>query len=288
MTKKTRYLLILTGFVCFLIFAPFIVLYVRGVSFDLKGRAFVKTGILAIKTEPKSTQIFLDGKLKSDDGGDIKFLVPKEYEIKISKPGFFDWVKRLPINSGEVTWVTPLNDKLFLLKNEPESTKLASGVLDFYAGRNRLFYLNENGLTVASLESVSGRKNYPLPNPVNDIKSISVDERFFLLATSSLEKSNILMVFDAQNEKFWDISTLPESSTAFKFGPDGQLLSLEKAGLYQTDFTANSKNLILKGVKAFSFQDGNFYYIAGDETGDELFVSNAPGALATTLLKNLP
>ena len=74
----------LLGFVVFLILAPTIVLYVRGITYDFSKKAFVTTGILAMRLEPKDANIYLNNKLKRESS-DIKFILPGEYDVTVKR-----------------------------------------------------------------------------------------------------------------------------------------------------------------------------------------------------------
>ena len=89
MSKKTRYLLLLLGFVFFILFAPIMVFYVTGLKYDLKTGKFESTGILAMRSTPSSVNVLLNGKIVRKSDGDIKFLLPGEYNLSLQK-------KRLP------------------------------------------------------------------------------------------------------------------------------------------------------------------------------------------------
>jgi hypothetical protein len=115
MTRRSRYIILLIGFIAFLIGAPLIVLYIRGMSFDPETGKLVNTGILAVRSEPKDSAIYLDGDLKEEEEADIKFLRPKEYELVLRKPDYFDWRKRVSIKANEVTWAQGSTDKIHLL-----------------------------------------------------------------------------------------------------------------------------------------------------------------------------
>ena len=82
----------------FFILAPAIVFYVSGIAFDFSSRRLVKTGSFVINTDPNKAEIFLNGALARKNSGNIKFLTPGEYDIKIQAPGYFDWTKRFSAN----------------------------------------------------------------------------------------------------------------------------------------------------------------------------------------------
>ncbi|MCX6797283.1 MAG: PEGA domain-containing protein, partial [Candidatus Doudnabacteria bacterium] len=150
MSKKARYLIIATCFVFFILASPLIVLYVRGIGFNFKTGEFYKTGILAVRVEPKSTNIFLDAKLVKKSEGNIKFLKPTEYFVALEKDGYQKWSKRLEVNTGKVTWANPENNKIFLFLESPQDSSINHETLNFYVQNDKIFYLTNSGLTVVT------------------------------------------------------------------------------------------------------------------------------------------
>jgi len=89
-----------------------VVFYSSGYRLDWNpqknGKIIVQTGGFFFKAEPKQANIFLNGKLskKTDfffGSALIENLLPKDYNIKISKDGYFSWEKKLTIKEKEVT-----------------------------------------------------------------------------------------------------------------------------------------------------------------------------------------
>ena len=118
MTLKTRRILYIFFILLFCILTPLISFYASGYKLS-SGLKIQKTGILIVDTEPKGAKIFLNEKiqqkfinkiLKNNDKYlstpvKIKNLSLGEYNVKISKQGYWDWQKKLSIKSGESTYI---------------------------------------------------------------------------------------------------------------------------------------------------------------------------------------
>jgi len=111
MTKKTRTILFLVFLILFLAITPTVVLYSQGYRINFNpsdnGKIITQTGGLYLKTEPKQSEIYLDGKLakKTDflfGSVLIDNLLPKEYKIEVKKTRFISWEKTLEIKEKEV------------------------------------------------------------------------------------------------------------------------------------------------------------------------------------------
>ncbi len=289
MTKKIRYLILALGFVVFIILAPVIVLYVRGMVYDFKTHSFVSTGILAIRTDPKNADIYLNGKLKSKTSGDIKFLLPGEYEVTFKKQGYNDWTKRLVIQQSQVTWASPYLNKTYLLLKNPGSKIFDNSVLDFYNQNGQLTYLTADKLVRASASDINQKQTYQLPKPVNKILAVDTNGSNFILAynTASSSKKTILN-FNFANGQFTDISELFGKPSDFQFSANGQLFANDSDDLYQIDVNAKSKTLIADSVNAFYFQANDLYATQKISTSTELWISQTPYTQPQILIDSVP
>jgi hypothetical protein len=105
MTLRNRFLLVGFGAIVFAISTPVIVLYALGYKFDLRSRQVLKTGTMVVYSEPNDANIYIDDKIqKSKTDATIRFLLPGDFNIKVSKPGYQSWTKRLNVRSSLVTW----------------------------------------------------------------------------------------------------------------------------------------------------------------------------------------
>ncbi len=289
MTKKSRYLLIAFGFVVFFLFAPIIFLYVSGISYDFASGKFFQTGILSVITEPKTVNIFLGNTLLAKSSGNIKFLLPNEYNVKLQKEGFFDWTKRLEVKAKEVTWAAGKTDKIFLLKNPPALNALDSSVIDFAVGSGTLAYLSQKQFVFASLSNPEKNNKYPLPKIVNKIQ-LSPNGKIALLTGLPLELKTApeILIFSSSSKKFTDISELFSNPDEIKFSSDNELYALENQILYMINLGQQTKTLLLNNVLTFTFQENNIYYIQKNGNSEDLMAAQMPLAESIALFKNLP
>jgi len=133
MTKKTRTILFVLLVILFLVLAPLITFYSWGYRFDWESKKITATGAFYFKVLPKSSQIYLNGKLakKTDfffGSAYLENLLPKKYQIKIQKDGFHPWEKSLEIKEREITRL----ENIVLFTQSPNFTFLTKNVLDFF------------------------------------------------------------------------------------------------------------------------------------------------------------
>ncbi len=108
MRNNTRKAILLIMLVLFILFAPTLILYSQGYRIDLKNRSITQTGGLFLKTQPKKTEVFIEGESRSQTDfffGSvlIENLLPQKYDVEVKKEGYHSWKKTVEINPKEVT-----------------------------------------------------------------------------------------------------------------------------------------------------------------------------------------
>lgn len=104
MSKYRLYIFLLTiGVVAF--FGTIISLYARGYRLNPKDRKLDPNGLLVLKSQPDSAQIYVNGELKTATNATIP-LSPGTYDVSVKKEGFIEWKKRLTIDKEIVTEAT--------------------------------------------------------------------------------------------------------------------------------------------------------------------------------------
>ncbi len=284
MAKKFRYLLLLLGFIVFIVLAPLIVLYVRGVTYDFDKKAFVTTGILAVRSEPKDAGIYLNNQLKKETSGDIKFVAVGEYEVSVKKDGYFPWSKRLTIKSGQVTWSSPIFNKIYLLLKNPITQNLVNKVTDIYGRADSVAFITDESLNIVPINNPANPKIYPLPEILTAITYVDTDLNNIILTVP--DKKTFL--FKKSSGQFYDLSGLFKDQVDFDFN-NGELFALSNSTLYKINSDKKIKTPLFSDVKAFNFQDGLLYFIQS-KPGENpvLFTSQAPFTFSQELIKNLP
>ncbi|PIR94864.1 hypothetical protein COT95_01865, partial [Candidatus Falkowbacteria bacterium CG10_big_fil_rev_8_21_14_0_10_37_6] len=126
MSLAKRRLLYTAFILLFFIITPVIFFYAAGYNFNLNSGSIERTGILMIKTEPRNAQVSLGERKKHNWLYDIIYgdkilttplklrnLLPGDYEVTISKEGYFDYRKQINLLSGR----TVVLDNILLVKN---------------------------------------------------------------------------------------------------------------------------------------------------------------------------
>ena len=132
--KRTVFFWILT--LSCLITIPLIVLNAAGYRFDASRGVFVYSGTITFKSNPQSVNVTMDNKPadsqqtnKINNSVNLGGLLPKNYNLAISAPGFQTWTKEADVSSGLATefW------NVVLARNNYPKTRLgADGTQRFF------------------------------------------------------------------------------------------------------------------------------------------------------------
>jgi|SRR3989344_1197951 len=292
MSKKFRYLLIILGVVVFVVSAPLIVFFVRGVKYDFKEKKFVSTGILAIKSDPKDADVYLDGVLAKNSSGEIRFLEPKNYLVTLKKDGYRQWEKTLTVLPDKVVWISPENGKIQLLLDNQAPQKLAQGVVDFVLWPGRLISLNSKELVFSNSLGLETVEKFSLPKDASKILASANYKYFLLTKEASKESPSHVLWFDLPQKKLFDLKTLFETANLplpiFDLSGEGELFALLEDNLYRINVENSSKQLLLSKISGFKIFEKTLYYLVKEEKGLALIAKDLETGEALKLQGGLP
>ncbi len=246
MTLKIRRLIFYGLILVFAIVAPTTILYSAGYSLDWQEKRLVKTGAFYFKSLPKGAKIFMNGELQDTTPALIDRLVPKEYQIKISKDNFFSWSKKLEIKPSLVSearniLLVPKNPQLNLVSQEATSTKdyfltpeekriylqafaAATSTLKDLAGwtvyQNNIYYLQSSNLILYKIDLAGLTKEQISfePLPISE-KSYQIEVRADQI--SVFEPGGRLYLFNREKKVFEPIA---EKTEGLGFSSDNKKL----------------------------------------------------------------
>jgi len=191
-SKKRRFLLILCV-IFFILIAPIIILYSCGYGIDIKAKKIVKTGGFYFETSPQKAEIFIDNKAKGKTDRFIQRLLPKEYQIRISKDGFYEWNKKLRIESQKTTEAR----NIFLLPKNISKELITDNISDDFSLEQ---YLQKNKASKNNYE-ISSQDKSTLPKDQN-YQFIISNTRY-----AALSDDNKLYLFDPDKKEFMLIAS---------------------------------------------------------------------------------
>ena len=108
----------------FFIVLPFIIMSATGYRFNIKKNVLQKTGIIFLESKPENVDVWLNGKLVDNKTpARMTNLLPNEYEIKLSKEGYYDWQKTVQVYESQTTNLQYIR----LFKKDIEANNLIEG-----------------------------------------------------------------------------------------------------------------------------------------------------------------
>lgn len=292
MSKKIRYFLIVLGCLFFLTAAPLIVFFVRGLKFDFKEKKFIATGILAMESDPKDAEVYLDGKLVRTSQGEIRFLEPRDYRVSLKKNGYRPWEKILTIEADKVSRISPQGNKINLLLNSQTAQNLAEKIVDFEIWGSGLLVLTQKTLLIGDSPDLQTAQSLDLPKTATKIQA-SQDHKYFLLTEEPANETPAhVLLYDRVSHQLSDLKSLFETTKAslpiFAFGPEGQIFALLEGKIYLINAKNSSRQLLISAVNAFTIQGQTLYYVAQEKNSLALLAYDLETAKKTTLLEGLP
>ncbi|MDP2586477.1 MAG: PEGA domain-containing protein [Candidatus Komeilibacteria bacterium] len=245
MNLRTRRFLVLGLALIFLVLSPLLILYGLGYKYNWQKNRLEKTGVFFIKSFPKDADVFLNGdRHKKTTPSQITRLLPKIYEVKISKEGFLPWIKNLAIQSQTATFIEDVS----LIYQTPKITAVVEGIF-------------------TELLPDSNRENFALIEQLGDEQILwhyNAGDNKITRLYSSAEQPLALVGWSSSNKKI-----------LFKAGNHFLTVHKDSPGL-TTDLQNLTKG-VLTDVKWHSQNDNLLYGL----TGSQLLLINLPANTAT-------
>lgn len=170
MEKVRRSIFFWTLTLLFFIIAPALVLYARGYRIDFQKGVFVHSGTITLKANPQDVQISLNGKLEKATASrinnylNVSGLIPREYRLTVSAPGFNDWSKKTEVHSG----VSSEFWNILLTRQEYSRTAYATeSVEKFFISPEDKFIALENPQDNATTVNILDIKNNKIAQNYN-------------------------------------------------------------------------------------------------------------------------
>jgi hypothetical protein len=271
MQLKTRRLLFFASLIMFLIASPTVIMYSLGYKLNLKTFKIQKTGGIFINIDYQDYKVFIDDILKksvskplfTQQGVLIPNLIPKPYNLKISKNGYKSWEKTLKVESGIVTEIK----NVFLVPENLSTLELDNDILDFALSNSKenLVYIKDN--TLISLNIKNDRKiKIKLPETLNG--TVKILKESFNKNIIYLENDDNILKIDIKTQGII-LAKKPKSKKYIKILPnpkDSNLLftiSNENI-LYELDVEKNLKTELTKNVNNFYVTGESIIYTTKD------------------------
>ncbi len=284
----------------FVLLGAYLVITAQGWVLDIKNFKIVKTGSLYLRYSPTDAAIDINGKPSNASPGIltsgvlISRLIPDDYDIKISEPGYLPWRKTLTV--GEATVTSESQIKLW-----PETWNFkgvaTSSISDFWlTGAGAVLQLKDGTLHLDG--SMLRGQQVTLSDPNSSILISSDGKSYFLTDLGNPKiPVNISNLFNELIQS-QSSSTAVEVPKQFFLHPfnGNKILITTGNGLYSLDWKRDSLIKLTSVKNVVSAAASNNEVFLEDENGN-LVVSNiflqtssvyGPGLPANGIMKPSP
>ena len=281
MDKRIKRLLILVFAIIFLIGGPLAIFYSRGYRFDFETKKIVKSGAFYFRTQPESCEIYLDGKLKKKTdflfgNAFVKNLLPKKYNIRIEKEGYFPWEKTLEVKEE---FVTEAKNIILFSKNLNFSLSL-SDIEDYFFSPDKkkiiLEKTNKEGWTLKILDLEKNTQELFLEEKCLTKKESQFrnlnwnsDSRMVLIETEIEEDTKYFIVNLLEEKQIFPLGYGDIQEISFNPNNSQEIFFLKSLNgsksLFQANFlTQELPKVILKSLITYKISDGNIFWLSPD------------------------
>lgn len=287
MEKIRRSIFFWTLALIFFVIAPTLVLYARGYRIDFQKGVFVHSGTVTLKTNPQNVQISLNGKSEEatasrmNNSLNIAGLIPREYHLTVSSPGFNDWNKKTDVHSGMASeyW------NILLTRKEYAKTAYTTGLVEkFFISPEDKFIALENsqdgtiGINILDIKNDEITQTYSFPDwqfiPEERKENIewSPKEDYLLIPLQKKviienEEKTVFFYFvaDPNKETYFNLNEFLEKSniknTRWHPANKDYLFFLEGTDLFRASITdKNDLILVDQDVSSFDLAENGVYY----------------------------
>lgn len=280
MSKKLRFLVILSLILSFFVLAPLLILYSQGYHFYLDPESnrikITQTGGIAIKVNPNGASVFLNGEFTErtsllSSSVYINNLKPQKYNIKVEMESYYPWEKNLNVEEKHVAEAK----NILLIPRDLEFRNLTSATEDFWIISEKEIILKEY-----SPEEEWSLKIFDLENNLKSHliseKEISSKKPALLGLKYSSDLEEIILKIDLKERMIFYIIDLKQSSPELtpldfleidieevEFNPQNPetLFFFRNGTLSQTNISGKNPQIVLQEITAYQFVQNNIYYL---------------------------
>jgi len=127
LSHGTRISILITYIIIFLLLCPILILYASGYRYDWQQGFPRRTGAISITVEPTDVKIYANNieiprevdvqTLSYKDEVRLTSAPPGKYTIKITKPGYYDWIKDVEVKEMQTVYI---KEAILMKKNDPK------------------------------------------------------------------------------------------------------------------------------------------------------------------------
>jgi len=263
--------------VAFSIAAIILVFLAAGYKYDIFSGRLEKTGMIYLKSEPRSVSVFLGDELKAQKTPiKIPYLTPGTYSVKVSLKDYLDWQQNVRVKAGEVSSFDRI--VLFLKNRKIKTLTKNAASLKLAPNKNLVAYTNKikNKLSLLNLANNHTQELYQSKKTIK-ILSFSANSQKILIN----DTGNGAMIIDRRNLQKNTILKKITSKTLTKLTWNpvnfNYLYGLANKRLYKIDLIKNSAKSLKGNVTTFDVSRYNIFYVYGADKSYKVRKMNFEG-----------
>lgn len=263
--------------IIFLVVSPLVILYTMGYRYNFTKGRVQKTGILKITSVPRGASIKLNGQLYATSltPAKIEYLLPGDYEISLSKDGYYDWQKKLAVYENGTTFAEKINlwkktnaqslststTDGWLISPDQNLVAMNSGNAVMLMDINSGLFGELSGGKIESLGEIKNQGSIAIKYDSIKLDSFSPTGRYILITTSKSKQTNYY-ILDTISKEFKQLSGKDYKDIRWDSSSD-TLYALNADGLWQFNLTSLTPKIVLKktGVDDFYVNGKTLYTI---------------------------
>jgi len=260
MQLKTRKILFFISLIIFLTASPAVIMYSLGYKIDPESLKIQKTGGIFVNIDYQDYKISINNSIEKkvskplfvQKGTLIPNLIPKNYNIKISKKGYKSWEKTLKVKSQIVTEIK----NIFLAPKDLSPSKLDNEIIDFLISNSKenISYIKNNKLIFLNIKN-KNKTELILPNTTKSSGKIKILEKSFDKDIIYLQNKKNILKADLKTQKITTIKK-PSLEKYLKIRPNPKnsnslFILSDKNILYKLDAENKQRSILAKNISNF-------------------------------------
>lgn len=286
MKKWVRKIYLFLAVLIFLSASAFFILLSLGYTYNFSKNRFEKTSVLYIKSYPRDSKIFLNGKeSKHVTPSEITHLKPNLYEIRIEKENYQTWKKTLLIKPRQTVFIEDIS----LFYNEPKIEIIKEGnfqELSISPDKQRLLFYDQDSRDInifdlfenqiINIETDIDKPEYGLWSSDNQKILLKIGEKYFI--SSVYLNEDLLAIGEYIKFSIYDLKW-------DKFNSDLIYFSDLRNNIYSFEISTQEFQLInIKNVLSYKPEKDKLFYILNDGEQDNLYLFDFKKKLSKKLL----
>jgi len=257
--KKFELLLVILAYVALIIFFIMVVYvainYVKGKRFDWDTKSWISKGMIIFASRPSGGNLYINGNLTRYRTGSSMFprklniFAPGNYEVKVTKDGYRNWVKNFEVKESSLHWAY----YIWLIRENIDYNHFFDDLIV-----NNVFQYRESSMVILAVneDDIADRRYYladlndkrkKIPLPFNENEKIkdliwsNSGNKLLAMVTDSHEKTSYIVLQGNNLQEIINITDIFKidfegTDISWSNSNENELYFLKESRLFRLDF----------------------------------------------------